>query len=72
MIARVVIIVAILIASPLRAEVLQLESHPVVIYYEHDERRVAKRVFEICEDDIPRPFSPYGVTKLAAEHLVRL
>src|SRR5262249_44853684 len=24
------------------------------------------------EDDVPRPFSPYGVTKLAGEHLVSL
>ncbi len=24
------------------------------------------------EDDLPKPFSPYGVTKLAAEHLCRL
>ncbi|MCX7625566.1 MAG: GDP-mannose 4,6-dehydratase [Candidatus Sumerlaeaceae bacterium] len=28
--------------------------------------------FPMSEDDLPRPVSPYGVTKLAAEHLVRL
>jgi UDP-glucose 4-epimerase len=28
--------------------------------------------FPMNEDDLPRPVSPYGVTKLAAEHLVRL
>jgi UDP-glucose 4-epimerase len=28
--------------------------------------------FPMEEDDLPRPVSPYGVTKLAAEHLVRL
>ncbi len=26
-------------------------------------------VYPTTEDDLPRPFSPYGVTKLAAEHL---
>ena len=28
--------------------------------------------YPVHEDDLPRPFSPYGVTKLAAEHLCRL
>jgi len=28
--------------------------------------------FPMQEDDLPQPVSPYGVTKLAAEHLVRL
>jgi UDP-glucuronate 4-epimerase len=28
--------------------------------------------YPTCEDDLPRPFSPYGVTKLAAEHLCGL
>lgn len=28
--------------------------------------------FPMSEDDLPHPVSPYGVTKLAAEHLVRL
>jgi UDP-glucose 4-epimerase len=28
--------------------------------------------FPMREDDLPQPVSPYGVTKLAAEHLVRL
>lgn len=28
--------------------------------------------YPTSEDDLPRPFSPYGVTKLAAEHLCRL
>lgn len=31
--------------------------------YGHQER------YPVCEDDLPAPFSPYGVTKLAAEHL---
>ncbi len=26
----------------------------------------------LCEDSLPRPYSPYGVTKLAAEHLCSL
>lgn len=30
------------------------------------------RKFPMQEDDLPQPVSPYGVTKLAAEHLVRL
>jgi nucleoside-diphosphate-sugar epimerase len=28
--------------------------------------------YPTCETDLPRPHSPYGVTKLAAEHLCRL
>jgi UDP-glucuronate 4-epimerase len=28
--------------------------------------------YPVHEDDLPRPFSPYGVTKLAAEHLCGL
>jgi UDP-glucuronate 4-epimerase len=28
--------------------------------------------FPTVEDDLPAPISPYGVTKLAAEHLCRL
>jgi nucleoside-diphosphate-sugar epimerase len=28
--------------------------------------------YPVTEDDLPAPFSPYGVTKLAAEHLCRL
>jgi nucleoside-diphosphate-sugar epimerase len=28
--------------------------------------------YPTCEDDVPRPFSPYGVTKLAGEHLAGL
>ena len=27
------------------------------------------RSYPSCTDDVPRPYSPYGVTKLAAEHL---
>lgn len=30
------------------------------------------RVYPTTEDDLPRPVSPYGVTKLAAEHLCTL
>jgi nucleoside-diphosphate-sugar epimerase len=28
--------------------------------------------YPVCEEDLPRPYSPYGVTKLAAEHLCTL
>jgi UDP-glucuronate 4-epimerase len=31
-----------------------------------------QRRYPVHEDDLPRPFSPYGVTKLAAEHLCGL
>lgn len=31
-----------------------------------------QRRYPTTEDDLPRPFSPYGVTKLAAEHLCGL
>jgi nucleoside-diphosphate-sugar epimerase len=47
-------------------------GQPRVVYSSSSSVYGAAERFPVSEDDLPRPVSPYGVTKLAAEHLCRL
>jgi nucleoside-diphosphate-sugar epimerase len=47
-------------------------ARPRVVYASSSSVYGAALRYPTREDDLPRPFSPYGVTKLAAEHLCGL
>ena len=53
-------------------EVAGLANRPRVVYSSSSSVYGNAERYPTSEDDLPAPHSPYGVTKLAAEHLCRL
>lgn len=53
-------------------EAVQRTSGAKVVYASSSSVYGNQARYPTTEDDLPRPFSPYGVTKLAAEHLCGL
>jgi hypothetical protein len=65
--ASVVVVLALLVATPraVHAKTIQLSSFPVRIHYDEGDERVARKIGEICEEDLSRLASQLGLAEIA-------